>query len=253
MDKVYLKTIAQHTKPKSGFDVTLSGNETTLTSSFSPELILNGNWGISLQNIATYNTIAKINANNNKFKYYNGKLWKTLTIGIGSYEIRELSDEIIRLMKLNNDYDAVNDKPHLYFEANLSRLTTELHLSTGYKVDFGIANGLADTLGFNKITVDKQFNVSSNVINIINVNSILVHCDLIQSSYYNGKLCNILYSFPVNVSPGYRMTSEPLVQRFHRIVSEKVSKITVWLTDDNLKPLDLRKELVTINLRFQEL
>ena len=41
------------------------------------------------------------------------------------------------------------------------------------------------------------------------------------------KLCNILYSFPVDVSPGYRMTSEPLVQRFHRIVSEKVSKITV--------------------------
>ena len=248
-----LQTIAINTKPKSGFGITLSGKTTRLSTSFSPELIFEGNWGVALQNLSTYNSIANINSSNNKFKYYNGTAWKTITVGTGSYEISELSDEITRLMKLNKDYDIVNDSPYLYFKPNYSRLTTELYLENNYKVDFNIPNSIGQKLGYSKTIVDKSYNESTNPINIINVNSILVHCDLVQSSYYNGKPSNIIYSFPINTAPGFRMISEPLVQRFHRVLVDKVGTMDVWLTDDNLKPLDLRKELLTINLWFQEL
>ena len=50
-------------------------------------------------NVSTYNTIANVTSTNNKFKYFNGTTWKTLTIGIGSYELTDLSNEIIRPMK----------------------------------------------------------------------------------------------------------------------------------------------------------
>ena len=253
MSEEYIQQIAYNTRPKTGFDITMSGKSTTLTNDFSPEINLQGNWGIALMNISTYNTIANVTSSNNKFKYFNGATWKTLTIGVGSYELTDLSNEVIRLMKVNNDYDTANDKPYLWFEPNLSRLTTELHLENGYKVDFNIPNSIGNILGFNKTIVDKNYNESPNPINIINVNSILIHCDLVQSSYYNGKPSNIIYSFPINSDPGYRMISEPLVQRMHKIIPEKISKMRVWLTDDNNNPLDLRGELVTINLRFQEL
>lgn len=250
-DTQILKTIAENTKPKTGFDMTLSDRSTKLSCSFSPELNLQGNWGLALQNIATYNSIANVDNKNNKFKYFNGKAWETLSIGTGSYEIKELSDEIVRLMKLNEDYDEANDIPNLYFEANLSRLTTEIYLKNGYKVDFNIVNGLATTLGFGKVILDKPYNESTEPINIITINSILVHCDLVQSSYFNGKPSNIIHSFPINTSPGFRMVSEPLVQRYHRILARQVGTMTVWLTDDSGNLLNLRNELVTVNLRFK--
>ena len=114
----------------------MSGKATKLDTNFSPELVLDGNWGIALQNISTYNSIANINSSNNNFKYFNGTTWKTITIGTGSYEITELNEEIARLMKINNDYDTANDVPYITLSPNLSRLTTEIELNNGYKVDF---------------------------------------------------------------------------------------------------------------------
>ena len=47
-----LRQIEVNTRPKIGFDVTVSGKSTTLNTSFSPEIVLDGNWGIALQNIS---------------------------------------------------------------------------------------------------------------------------------------------------------------------------------------------------------
>ena len=113
MTEQILRQIEINTRLKTGFDVTVTGKSTTLDTSFSPELVLDGNWGIALQNISTYNSIANINSTNNNFKYFNGTTWKTVTIGTGSYEITELNQEIIRLMKINGDYDTANDVPYI--------------------------------------------------------------------------------------------------------------------------------------------
>ena len=120
-------------------------------------------------------------------------------------------------MKINGDYDIANDVPYITLSPNLSRLTSEIEITNNYKVDFNIPNSLGNLLGFDKVIIDKAYNESTNPINIINVNSVLVHCDLVQSSYFNGKPSNTIYSFPINISPGFRMVSEPLVQRLHRV------------------------------------
>ena len=248
-----LKEIAYNTSTKEGFDVVLSGRDTTLYVNYSPELKLDGTWGLALQNISTYNSIPNIDNTNNVFKYFNGTTWKTITIGIGSYEIDELNSEITRLMKINGDYDSVNDMPYITIEPNLSRLTSEIHLNNGYKVDFTTTNSLASVLGFGSIIIDKPYNESTNTINIINVNNILVQCDLVQSSYFNGKKGNIIYDFPITSSPGYRMVSTPTTLRYHNITTDTIGTMRVWLTDDNGKILDLRNELVTISLRFKKI
>lgn len=248
-----LKDIAYNTSAKEGFDVVLSGKDTELLASYSPELKLKGRWGLALQNLSTYNSIPNIDSTNNVFKYFNGKVWKTLTIGTGSYEIDELNAEIIRLMKINGDYDSVNDIPYITIEPNLSRLTSEIHLDKGYKVDFNVANSLASVLGFKKVIIDKPYTESKLPINIIDVNSILVHCDLVQSSFYNGKIGNIIYDFPITTSPGFRMVSTPTALRYHNIIIDTIGTMRVWLTDDKGERLDLRKELLTISLRFKKI
>ena len=83
--------------------------------------------------------------------------------------------------------------------------------------------------------------------------TILVHCDLVQSSYLNGKPSNTIYSFPTDDSPGFRMVSEPLVQRLHRFLVNKIGTMSVWLTYGSGEEIDLRNELVTIKSRFLEL
>ena len=46
-----LKQIKKSARQKIGFDLTVSGKATKLDTNFSPEIVLDGNWGIALQNI----------------------------------------------------------------------------------------------------------------------------------------------------------------------------------------------------------
>ena len=63
-------------------------------------------------------------------------------------------------------------------------------------VDFSIDNNLRAVLGFD---VKKYGNVGSyeseNIVNILNVNSIHVHCDIIEGPHVNGQLAHVIYSF----------------------------------------------------------
>ena len=56
-------------------------------------------------------------------------------------------------------------------------------------VDFDIDNSLRTVLGFEAKKYTKVGTYESeNIVNILNVNSILVHCDIIEGSRVNGKL-----------------------------------------------------------------
>ena len=55
------------------------------------------------------------------------------------------------------------------------------------KVSFDVPNSLASVLGFKQnIIYDFGSHASENLVNIIGVNSILVHCNIIHSSYMRG-------------------------------------------------------------------
>ena len=63
-------------------------------------------------------------------------------------------------------------------------------------VDFNVDNSLRSVLGFSarKFSGAGRFE-SENVVNIMKVNSILVHCDIIGGSRLNGEERAIIYSF----------------------------------------------------------
>ena len=77
-------------------------------------------------------------------------------------------------------------------------------------VDFDIDNSLRTVLGFE---AKKYIKVGTyereNTVNILNVNSILVHCDIIERSRVNDELAPVIYNFFPGVSPGEMIVAEP--------------------------------------------
>jgi hypothetical protein len=68
---------------------------------------------------------------------------------------------------------------------------------------WGFDNGLMECVGEHE---------STNIVNIMSVNAILVPCSIINGSYLNGDLHNILYTFFPNVPPGYKIVEIPVNQ-----------------------------------------
>ena len=78
------------------------------------------------------------------------------------------------------------------------------------------------------------------MVNILTINSILVHIDIISGSYVNGFKQAIIYSFFPDVSPGYKIIENPHNLLYLPITADTIYSITIWLTDQNGNELNLR-------------
>jgi hypothetical protein len=123
-----------------------------------------------------------------------------------------------------------------------------------YKIDFGVDNSIGSVLGFDKVIISYGYNESSNIVNIMQVNSILVNIDIIMGSYVNGSQSPTLYSFYPNVSPGYKIVERPNPSLIYYPLSRHdISRMRVWLTDQNGTLVDLRGETVTMRIHVREI
>ena len=86
---------------------------------------------------------------------------------------------------------------------------------------------------------------TTNLVNILSVNSILVHCDVIESSRLNGVEAPVIYNFLPEVAPGDKIVVTPLHLIYIPLTLNIISLMTCWLADQNGKELDLRGEEVT--------
>ena len=160
-----------------------------------------------------FNSIPNITSLNNVLRYSKdgGNTWVDIMLDTGSYELSAMSNEIQRLMANNGDYDQNADDPYfITITANLSELKSIVHISNeNYKIDFGVPNSIGSVLGFTNETIAVGYNESPNIVNIIQVHSILVNLDIIPGSYVNGSASPTIYSFYPNVSPGYKIVERP--------------------------------------------
>ena len=78
------------------------------------------------------------------------------------------------------------------------------------KVSFDVPNSLASVLGFKRSIFCVGRHASENLVNIMSVNSILVHCNIIHSSYLRGTQAPVAYNnfFP-NAAPGQKILEAP--------------------------------------------
>ena len=104
----------------------------------------------------------------------------------------------------------------------------------------GDKGSLRSVLGFDAKIYRDRPHESEHIVNILRVNSILVHCDVITLSRRNGIASPIIYSFFPNVAPGSKIVDRPRTLIYLPITLSVISQMTVWLTDQNNSKLDLR-------------
>ena len=79
----------------------------------------------------------------------------------------------------------------------------------------------------------------------MSVNSILVHCNIIHSSYMRGQQAPVVYNFFPNAAPGQEILEAPPNLIYLPVPVDVISTLSVWLTDQDGEPLDIRGEKLT--------
>lgn len=255
--KVLLERLVKNTNPKEETQVILAGDSSNFTTNFNPPLKLDDDkeYSIALVNLETYYSFPNVEAGvNNKFRYSpdNGLNFYEIEIETGSYEIIDLNDVIFQKMKANGHFDTVNDVTYVNIYPNENTLKVVMELESGYVVDFTPTDSLRELLGFEAQTYNAPVNESTNAVQIIAVNSILINVDVVSGAYVGGTLKPIIYSFFPSVGPGFKIIEIPRNLVYLRMNRKQIAKISVRITDQDDKLLNLRGEKVTLRLHIKE-
>jgi len=205
-----------------------------------------------LLSVDTYNSIPNIvEGKNNLFKYFNGNQWKTISLKTGAYELDAINREIKRQMILNADHA---DLIKISAEISTLRSIVNIYETAGayqYKVSFEEGT-IGNLLGFTPGILSPGYNMSPNIVDIMPINTILVNIDIIQGSYINGNSSPAIYAFYPAVSPGYKIIERPSPSLIYFPLSRhNISRIRVWLTDQDGNIVDFRGETITIRIHIR--
>lgn len=242
----YLEKIVDNTRSKESTIIVVSGKSATLDTTYNPPIRLNAksSYELALLNLETYYSFPNVDETNNSFKFStdDGTKWETVTIPTGCYEISSLNNEIKRLI----GSDGIDIKP------NLNTLKCILTIKKHFIIDFNTEHSLRTLLGFNPKQYSEGYHTSEEIVNILRVNSILVHTDIITSSYIKGSMAPIIYNFFPNVSPGEKIIATPANLTYLPVTVDTIYHMKTWLTDQDRQPLNLRGEVLTIRFHLRE-
>ena len=102
------------------------------------------------------------------------------------------------------------------------------------KVNFDVPNSLASVFGFKQdIVYGFRRHAREKLVNIMNVNSILVHCIIIHYSYMRGKQAPVVYNFFPNAAPGQKILEASHRFIYLPVTVDVISTLAVWLTDQD--------------------
>ena len=200
--------------------------------------------------VETYYTFPNIDGKNNKLQisFDKGKTWIQLELATGCYEIEAINTSLKRLIKEKGASKDVE----LCLAPNKNTLQSILTLKNVW-ISFsdGEKGSLRTVLGFDAKVYKDGIHESEHTVNILRVNSIIIHCDIITLSRKNGIASPIIYSFFPNVSPGQKIVDRPKNLIYLPLTLSVISQMTVWLTDQNDEPLDIRGEELTITFHIR--
>ena len=151
-------------------------------------------------NLETYYSFANIReGDNNSFKWSvdGGKTWTILQVPTGCYELKAIKAEIIRIGG-NSDITILPNVNTL--QCILTVVGAKCKVS--FEVSFSV-------LGFERSIYGVGSHASENLFNIMSVNSILVHCNIINSSYMCGTQALVAYNFFPNADLGQKILEAP--------------------------------------------
>ena len=178
-------------------------------------------------NLETYYSFANIREVSNSLKWSadDGKTWTILHVPTGCYELKAINAEIRRISG-NNDLTILQ---------NVNTLQCILTVvGAKSKVSFDAPNSLASVLGFKQsIVYGIGRHASENLVNIMSVNSILVHCNITHTSYMRDTQAPVAYNFIPNAAPGKKILEAPHNLIYLPVTVDVISTLPMWMTDQH--------------------
>ncbi len=241
-----LNKIVENTNRGASYLLTLSGKGSMLEKSFQPEIIGGCSYKLAFTSLDTYFSVPNIDSSNNTIQIsHNGGQFITITLDKGCYGLDDLDEEIRRQLKVLKMDDAVQFKPEY------TTFRCIMTIKETYEVKF-TAHSLRTVLGFEVKTYNgrPERYTSEHTVQIMYINSILIHCDLVGGSYLNGIPTPIIHSFFPSVNPGEKIIERPVEYIYLPVDLDAIRHMRVWLTDQNLSLLDLGDEELTIKFHL---
>ena len=249
-----LRKLVEHAEPKPKSLICVSGNSSKLKTSFIPPLDFSPSYRyeMALTSLETYYSFPNINTSNNhvKISFDEGKTWLDVYIPVGCYEIKAINTELQRFIVQKTGDKKAETRIVLSPNPNTLRCMLEV-LDAKCQANFDENDSLCTVLGFERKAYTAGRHESEYIVNILSVNSILVHCDVIESSRLNGIKASVIYTFFPDATPGDKIISIPRHLIYIPLTLNVISRMTCWVTDQNGKELDLQGEELTLTFHIK--
>ena len=188
-----MKEVLMRTKPKYSFTLVVSDSRVNIQTSFDPPLYLqaNRNWQWRIWKRTIHSQIFEVITISSNGVLMVARLGQFSTTGC--YELKAMNAEIIRI---RGNIDIT-----IFPNVNTLLQPQSIYIAK-CKVGFDVPNSLASVLGFKQSTVyGVGRHASENLVNIMSVNLILVHRNIIHSSYMRGTQAPVAYNFFPSAAP----------------------------------------------------
>ena len=110
-------------------------------------------------------------------------------------------------------------------------------------------------MGFNKITIFEEYNLSDNPVDILLFDNIFVETDIAKGMIFKGKRTGIIHNFTMDVDPGYKY-----IEKFYRGVQwymmeskDIISSICFKLKNENNQIVSFNGQSITFRLSIKEI
>ena len=200
------------------------------------------NYELGMIFFSVYNTIFNINFSNNELKYKvrEEDPWKEVHITPGAYELKNLDTYLKSLFP-----DLIKLEPEL--TSSRCKMTIKMIIDFTHQLSF------AKLLGFEPEVYKQGVHISQNKINISDINTINIECDLIQGGFYNGIKDNIIYDFPAFTVPvGYKIIERMNPPLYLPITRKIISDIRFRILDQNGNIISFNKEEINMSLHLKQ-
>ena len=240
-----LKTLVNIIGSKYSTVLKSSSNESDWVMHFPVPLELDTsfNYELGLMFFSVYNTIFNITSGNNIFKYKEKEednQWKTFKVTPGAYELKNLDNYLKTIFP-----DKIKLEPEL--------TTGKCKMTTKLVIDFSDKNSFAKLLGFEPLIYKPGIHTSQNKINISDINTINIECDLVQGGFYNGIKDNIIYNFPAFTVPvGYKIIERMNPPLYLPIMRKEITDIRFRILDQDCNLISFNKEEINISLHLKQ-
>lgn len=245
----------------SSITVTLTGNTSSLTAHFHPEIELDEkeNYSCCLLDFNTYNTIPNIHSKNNQFQYYVREKYQIskqkndagdiidvnmVELPIGSYELTDIAEYLSNTLRRLGK--------NIKLTANKNTMKCIIETSAEMIIDFTKHNSIGKVLGFNsKLLAGQTTYVSDHSVNIQDTTVVRVNCDLVTGSFHNGQITHTLYEFYPEADPGRKIIEQPRNLIYLPIVRRRINSINISLLDQEGKLVDFRGEQICCRIHIK--